>query len=113
MHGSSRNLGLRRVALMSIVFTGLVMAWGAQAQTPDVTYAKQGWTDDDRSVFYTTVQGSHIMPYAWFKALRQAGSDTPFMADQLSRYGYIRNDSPTNTEGLPIGFVIDGTPAQG
>jgi len=77
---------------------------------PNVTCLDQGWSDADRTTFYTTVQGSHIMPYVWFKALRRLDVDEPFAADQLARYGYLHSDSPA---GLPIGFVIDGTPALG
>jgi hypothetical protein len=29
------------------------------------------------------------------------------MADQLARYGYLRNDSPKNVNDLPVGFVIE------
>jgi hypothetical protein len=95
----------------------LMTAWlagAAHAQSTscaaNVTCLDQGWSDTDRATFYTTVQGAHIMPYVWFKALRRLDVDEPFIADQLSRYGYIHYDSPS---GLPIGFVIDGTPAQG
>jgi hypothetical protein len=51
------------------------------AATPVVTYAAQGWSDADRDTFYTTSQGSHMMPYAWFKALRRLDVDEPFAAD--------------------------------
>src|SRR5271170_1984087 len=64
--------------------------------TPVVTYADQGWSPADRDTFYTTSQGSRMMPFA---------------ADQLQRYGYLRNDSGSNIEGLPIGFVVDGKAA--
>jgi hypothetical protein len=83
------------------------------AAIPAVTYADQGWSDADRDTFYTTSQGSHMMPYAWFKALRRLDVDEPFAADQLQRYGYLRNDRPNNSEGLPVGFVIDGDAASG
>ncbi len=100
-------------ALMAIMAT-ILLAAAAHAQSTacatNVTCLAQGWTAADRTTFYTTVQGSHIMPYVWFKALRRLDVDAPFAADQLSRYGYIHSDSAT---GLPIGFVIDGTPAQG
>ena len=47
-----------------------------------------------------------MMPYAGFKALRLLDVDEPFAADQLGRYGYLRNDaSPSNSEGLPVDFV--------
>ena len=80
-----------------------------------VTYAAQGWSPADRNTFYTTSQGSRMMPYAWFKALRRLDVDQPFAADKLQRYGYLPNDpSPvSNPEGLPVGFVIDGTAALG
>ena len=77
---------------------------------PEVTYAIQGWSAADRDTFYTTSQGSHMMPYAWFKALRRLDADQPFAGDQLQRYGYLPNEvSKSNPEGLPVGFVIDGS----
>jgi hypothetical protein len=80
---------------------------------PELRYAEQGWSDADRDTFYTTGQGSHMMPYAWFKALRRLDVDAPFGADQLQRYGYLRNDRPNNINSLPVGFVIDGDAATG
>src|SRR5215475_11567340 len=87
----------------------------ALAQTaPPLQYAKQGWTEDERQAFYTTSQGSHMIPYAWFKALRRLDVDEPFAGDQLQRYGYLPNEkSKLNPEGLPVGFVIDGDAASG
>jgi hypothetical protein len=80
----------------------------------EVTYAAQGWSPADRDTFYTTSQGSHMMPYVWFKALRRLDVDEPFAGDKLQRYGYLRNNvSPSNPEGLPVGFVIDGAVASG
>src|ERR1043166_701121 len=69
-----------------------------------VTFAAQNWSAADRETFYTTGQGSHMIPFVWFKALRQAGNDQPFMADQLARYGYLRN--PKSLDDLPVGFVV-------
>ena len=45
--------------------------------------------------------------------MRRLDVDEPFAADQLQRYGYLRNDSPKNREGLPVGFVIDGDTTSG
>src|ERR1700761_7199301 len=82
--------------------------------TPPLQYAKQGWTEDERQAFYTTSQGSHMIPYAWFKALRRLDVDQPFAGDQLQRYGYLPNEkSKLNPEGLPVGFVIDGSSSSG
>src|SRR5262249_50899034 len=79
----------------------------APSTAPQVVYPDQGWTAADRETFYMTGQGSHMTPRAWFKALRQADADQPFMADQLKRYGYLRNDSPKNVNDLPVGFVVE------
>jgi hypothetical protein len=88
----------------------------ALAQTaPPLQYARQGWTEDERQAFYTTSQGSHMMQYSWFKALRRLDVDEPFGGDQLRRYGYISNEKSSrwNPEGLPVGFAIDGDAASG
>jgi cytochrome c5 len=67
----------------------------------------QGWLPTDRQTFYRTGQGSHLIPFDWYKALHQAGSEADFSADQLVRYGYLSDDSPLNTDKLPVGFVVD------
>jgi mono/diheme cytochrome c family protein len=88
-------------------------AAGASA-TPALQYAKQGWTAEDRQAFYTTSQGSRMIPYLWFKALRRLDVDQPFGGDQLARYGYLPNENSTsNPERLPVGFVIDGDTGTG
>jgi hypothetical protein len=81
---------------------------------PIITYAAQNWSAADRDAFYTTSQGSRMMPYAWFKALRHLDVNQPFAADQLQRYGYLPYPtSKTNPFGLPIGFVVDGDATSG
>jgi|SRR5579871_2624362 len=105
--------------IFSMIAIGAADGALAQSATPasvsaTLQYAKQGWTDDDRQTFYTTSQGSHMMPYLWFKALRRLDVDEPFAGDQLQRYGYLPNDkSKLNPEGLPVGFAIDGGAATG
>jgi len=98
-------------------FTAIAIAGPALAQSntaPALQYAKQGWTADDRQTFYTTSQGSHMIRYIWFKALRRLDVDEPFAGDQLARYGYLPNEkSRSNPEGLPVGFVIDGDVSTG
>jgi hypothetical protein len=108
---------VRRVALA----LGLTLALGAiegRAQQTDpaatLTYAAQGWSAADRETFYMTSQGSRLMPYAWFKALKRTDVDEPFAGDKLLRYGYLAHDvSPANPEGLPVGFIVDGPVASG
>src|SRR5882672_6716271 len=87
---------------------------GGTPANPTLQYAKQGWTAEDRQAFYTTSQGSRMMPYLWYKALRRLDVDETFGGDQLARYGYLANENPTsNPEGLPVGFVIDGDTSTG
>src|SRR5215470_19969109 len=99
-----------------VLLSSVLIATSAAAQTAaPLQYAKQGWTEDERQAFYTTSQGSHMMPYAYFKALRRLDKDEPFGADQLQRYGYLPNEKSAkwNPEGLPVGFVIDGSTTSG
>src|SRR5262245_14454315 len=107
------------ILLVFAISFALAEAWAQQGEAggstaAEVTYAAQGWSPADRDTFYTTSQGPHMMPYAWFKALRRLDVDEPFAADKLQRYGYLGNNvSAGNPEGLPVGFVIDGAVASG
>ena len=92
-------------AAWTVVASILLCAGAAHVQpAPAAVPMQQGWSATDRNTFYTTGQGSHLMPAAWFKALRRLDVDQPFAADQLARYGYLHNDSPSN---LPVGFVVE------
>src|SRR5258708_25268814 len=96
-------------AAIGIAGPALAQSTTATAAPSALPSAKQGWTADDRQAFYTTSQGSHMIPYLWFKALRRLDVDEPFGGDQLARYGYLANEKPKpNSEVLPVGFVIDG-----
>lgn len=114
-------MGGKGIVQSSALALGLILALGAvegRAQQTDalgtLTYAAQGWSAADRETFYATSQGSRLMPYAWFKALKRTDVDEPFAADKLLRYGYLAHDvAATNPEGLPVGFVIDGPVASG
>jgi hypothetical protein len=109
----------QKSVLFSLLAIGIAAPALAQSATGNLAatapqYAKQGWTVDDRQAFYTTSQGSHMMPFSWFKALRRLDVDEPFGGDQLQRYGYLPNEkSKVNPEGLPVGFVIDGDTSTG
>jgi len=104
--------------IWAFTFTLVVAVWSDRASSqpapgaapgstsgPPLTYADQGWTPADRQAFYTTSQGSRLIPYEWFKALRRPSSDELFGVDGLKRYGYLANEYATNN--LPIGFVVD------
>ena len=109
------SLSILLLSSAVITFSVPASSFRAWAETtPPLQYAKQGWTEDERQAFYTTSQGSHMIPYAWFKALQRLDVDEPFAGDQLQRYGYLPNEkSKLNPEGLPVGFVIDGTATTG
>ncbi|PTR14379.1 hypothetical protein C8R31_10651 [Nitrosospira sp. Nsp2] len=91
-------------------FILVLFCWlgGAQAQEVKPVYMNQGWASSDRTVFYTTSQGSQLMPYSWFLALEQPDNETLFRVDNLARFGYLPNaDKRNNPDGLPLGFVKD------
>src|ERR1700722_14569349 len=108
---------VQRLALAFGLTLGLGAVDGRTQQTSaldTLTYAAHGWSAADREMFYTTSQGSHLIPYAWFQAVKRTDVDEPFAADKLQRYGFLAHDvSQANPEGLPVGFVIDGPVASG
>ena len=64
------------------------------------------WFRNTRAAFYTQDQGSRLMPLRWFRALKQENGQ-PFMADNLSRYGYLENKENAGSS-LPVGFTTNG-----
>jgi len=96
-------------AVANLMVMVWVMGWVSvvSSQTPPVRDA-QGWTAADRITFYTTSQGSQLLPYAWYLALEQPKSTAPFNADHLARHGYLEyQDRRNNADNLPLGFVKD------
>jgi cytochrome c5 len=82
---------------------------GIEAANGDPIYVDQGpgWTTEARSDFYTRDQGSRLINLAWLQALKQQNGQ-PFLADGLSRYGFLSNPDPGNTANLPIGVHTTG-----
>jgi hypothetical protein len=77
---------------------------GAQ-EAPE--YAPQGWSEPQRNVWYSTSQGSRLMPLAWMQALERADSEQLFLAaDSINRYRYLPFTTSTGSR-LPVGFAID------
>ncbi len=114
MNASLKALLFSLGAMACTTTPTLAQPAGGAPLNPTLQYAKQGWTAEDRQAFYTTSQGSHMIPYLWYKALRRLDADEPFGGDQLQRYGYLPNEkSAKNPEGLPVGFVIDGDASSG
>lgn len=75
-----------------------------------VAYLDQNWKPEDSLWFYTTTQGSNLLPYDFFMALEQSGSTAPFRSNEnMNRYRYLpQRATASNPDGLPVGFVKDG-----
>jgi hypothetical protein len=99
-----------RIGVAVLILLGFSAGATAQALGANVspTYLDQGWTEAQRQQFYTTSQGSQLLPLAWFLALERPGTEELFIVDQLSRFGFLLNpQSATNPNGLPVGFAED------
>lgn len=91
---------MRKLALL------LLLATSALAAPPQ--HLPQNWSATDWDWFYTTPQGSKLIPYAWGLSLERVDDETLFFADGLARLGYLPNaKSGDNPDGLPVGFVRD------
>lgn len=77
--------------------------------TDAVTCLEQGWTEQERSWWYSTSQGSRLLPLSWALALERHDSSTGFFSeDSLSAYGYLPSPpGERNPHGLPVGFAVD------
>jgi hypothetical protein len=75
---------VRHILAISSIVTGLafsVPALGASNPINIPALLDQGWSDDTRGLFWSTAQGSQIIPYDWFVYLEQANSTDLFRAD--------------------------------
>ena len=92
------------------LFLVTLLAATQPAAAQPITYLPQGdqWTPAARDAFYSTDQGSRLIPYGWARALRQPDG-TPFLADSLARYGYLPNPASA-PPGLPAGFTVAPDP---
>lgn len=77
-----------------------------------VKYLTQGWTPADSVWYYTTTQGSDLLPYDFFLALEQKdskdGKDLFRSAENMNRLRYLpQNKTPGNEDALPVGMVAD------
>lgn len=95
---------------------GLAVAIAAAPACPTeptkLIYLDQGWSSTDRNWFYTTTQGSRLVPLDWLLALETAaGEDSLATKFFVEKALYVRPASPAeNPHGLPIGFVADSAP---
>lgn len=104
-----------RVLVLLIGILGLTLFFADEKELQAAAgrkYLPQGWTDQQRNEFYTTPQGSYLIPYEWFLHLEQATNSQPFRAkDNIERLRYLTSPSVPrfNPDGLPIGFVKEPT----
>lgn len=93
--------------MLCAVLSGLSMPVQAQ----EIVYTDQGanWDATTRTRYYTQDQGSRMIALSWLRALKQPDG-TRFLADGLTRYGYLPLDG--SSDGLPVGFPVTGTGAQ-
>lgn len=70
---------------------------------------EQGWTEQERSWWYSTSQGSRLLPLSWALALEKPDDTAGFFSeDSFSGYGYLPSPAGDgNPHGLPIGFAVD------
>jgi hypothetical protein len=71
-----------------------------------VLFLDQGWSEEDRLLYYNVSQGSAAMSYDIFLNLEVPNSQTLFRADEnMARYGLLPqpSDPKYNPDGLPIG----------
>jgi len=93
-------------ATLCLLIGGLFLS--AVPVSGQVEFLEQNWPADVRQEFYTTSQGSRIMPYSWFIALEISDSQKSFYRDRLPELGYLPNNLSTNNpDKLPVGFVRD------
>lgn len=69
----------------------------------------QGWSADDSMWYYTTTQGSDLLPYDFFMVLEQKEKKELFRSNEnMDFYRYIPlKPTFSNPDGLALGFVKD------
>lgn len=72
-------------------------------------YLDQGWSKADSLWFYTTTQGSVLLPFDFFLALEQQDSDKDFLEPtHIDKYRYLpQKKTLFNKAALPVGFAVD------
>jgi hypothetical protein len=79
--------------------------YGESYSTPH--YLEQGWTPNDSLWFYNTSQGSGLLPYDLFMALKQRDSNDWFGdVKNIDKFRYLpQKKTFFNPDALPVGFT--------
>lgn len=116
MPAKAETRALIIVAVLSAISTLVIGRGTTLAQQPQkpasdtLVSLDQGWTSAEKQWWYTTSQGSRLLPLAWLMALEQGGSTDKFLSDaNVRRLGYLPVSNSAN--GLPLGFVVDQGPS--
>lgn len=74
-----------------------------------IVYLEQNWKPEQSLWFYTTTQGSNLLPYDFFLVLEQADKPVLFRSDEnINYYRYLpQKKTSSNPDALPVGFVKD------
>lgn len=96
---------LRRTTLIASALAAAASLAGHQTANGQVAYSEQGWTEAQRNAWYSTSQGSRLMPYSWITHLERAEDTMPFLSPENMRRFRMLGDNPTGP--LPVGFVRD------
>jgi hypothetical protein len=100
------------VAVLSAISTLVIGRGPTLAQQPPrpasdtLISLDQGWTSAEKQWWYTTSQGSRLLPLSWLMALEQVDSTDKFLSDaNVRKLGYL--PASNSASGLPLGFVVD------
>jgi hypothetical protein len=75
------------------------------AMSDEIVNVEQGWSPADKTAWYTTTQGSRLLPLSWLRALEQPDSEKPFLAPEyMASFNFLPGPGASD---LPIGFTID------
>ncbi len=91
--------------LFSILSISVPLVYAAD--TGDISYLEQNWSDEERDYFYFADQGSRLIPYDFFLHLEQSDSEQLFRSDNsMLSFGFIpAAASDNNPDSLPIGLA--------
>ncbi len=115
MRESCLSILFKKSEPLRVVFLGIVSCLflsgatlGQTYQTEDIIFLDQAWSKQDRAEYYWGSQGSALLSYDVYLALRLAGSDelfnSPVVADEFG----LLNDQPdlkNNPDSLPVGVA--------
>lgn len=90
---------------------GIPIQGGAFEEDYDTpVYLDQGWSESDSLWFYTTTQGSNLLPYDFFLVLKEAGSNSELLRSDanMDAFRYLPQKATFfNPDALPVGFALD------